>query len=128
MIQLKLALGEGALDEAALPIAELAGLVVAPEEEGAEVESGEAVPLAAGQMGDMQRLLVLIKSIVHFREILDQSEVLEVGGAVDPELALQVVPTCIDELLDGRSLVVPDLGDHHRVLLSARGVDDELAV
>lgn len=65
MVQLKLALWEGALNETALSIAKLSRLVVTPEEECSEVESCEAMTLTARDVGDMKRLLVLIKSIVH---------------------------------------------------------------
>ena len=41
------------------------------------------MPLATGDVRDVQRFLLGVEAIVHFGEVLNQGPVIQVGGTVD---------------------------------------------
>jgi hypothetical protein len=59
VLPLELTLGEGALEEATLLVAQLPELVVSPDEERAIVESGHTVTATTGQIVDAQWLVLV---------------------------------------------------------------------
>ncbi len=62
----KLALWERTLHKTALPIAQLADLVVPPDVEVPTLKDGHAMPSPANQLRNFERLLVLIIHVVQF--------------------------------------------------------------
>ena len=71
MVQLKFSFREWTLDKAALSVAQLASLVVTPEEKCSIVENGDAVSSAAGKVGHMDGPLVGIEAVVQVRNIFN---------------------------------------------------------
>ena len=125
MIQFKLALREGALDEASFTVAKLSVRIVTPEKKGAVVQRCHAVSLATGDVSDVKRGLLGVQTVIHFGEVLHQRPIIQVGGSIDAQLALQVVTAGVDQFVRALTLTVTHLADHDGVLLTAGRIDHE---
>ena len=79
----------------------------------------------AGDMCDVQGFLLCIETVVHFREVLKQSPVVQVGCSIDSKLAFEVVSTRIDKLVCALSFSIPHLADYYRVFFAASSVDNK---
>lgn len=65
VIKFELSLGEGTLHETSLTIAQLAVDIVSPHVESTVIQSRHAMPLAAGNVSDMQWFLLAVQSIIY---------------------------------------------------------------
>ena len=74
-------------------------------------------------MGDVQGFLLCIETVVHFREVLKQSPVVQVGCSIDSKLAFEVVSTGEDEFGDA-FVVAADLGDDDGMFFACSSILD----